>query len=333
MRSPLRRILRGAVFLIGLIVLAVVVYRLYAFPTWTEALWFVIISLSSVGYGEDSSFSPGLQLFTIFLLVVGISALAYTFGGFLQFLLAGELESILGRERMTREINQLQKHTIVCGFGRIGEILAADLHRHNQPFVLIEQDAEKFAEAQTLGYLSVHGDATEDEMLLAAGVHRARTLITGLPTDAANVFITLTARNLNRDLQIIARAEHPTTERKLRQAGADRVVMPATIGAQQMSRMIIRPTTADMMELMAEQGNLNVELDELAIAGGSRLVGMMIRDSEAHRKFGLLLLSIKQASGSMLFNPDAEYKLQAGDIVIVMGRSSDIERFRADYKL
>lgn len=334
MKTPLSRIRTGGVFLGAWIVLAVVVYWMSnAFETWTEALWFVIISLSSVGYGENSRFSPALQLFTIFFLVVGISALAYTFGGFLQFLLAGELESVLGRQRMTREINQLQRHTIVCGFGRIGEILAADLHRHGQPFVLIEQDADKFAEAQSLGYLCVHGDATEDELLLAAGVHRARALITGLPTDAANVFITLTARNLNRDLQIIARAEHPTTERKLRQAGADRVVMPATIGAQQMSRMITRPSTADLMELMAEQGNLNVELDELEVAAGTPLVGRSIRDTEAHRKFGLLLLSVKQASGSMIFNPEAEYKLAPGDIVILMGRSSDIERFRAEHGL
>ena len=334
MKSPLSRIRNGSLLLGAIIVLAVVVYRLFGpFDTWTEATWFVIISLSSVGYGENSQFTPGLQLFTIFLLIVGITTLAYTFGGFLQFLLAGELESVLGRQRMTREINQLVRHTIVCGFGRIGEILAADLHRHGQPFVLIEQDAEKFAEAQALGYLCVHGDATEDEMLLAAGVHRARSLITGLPTDAANVFITLTARNLNRDLQIIARAEHPTTERKLRQAGADRVVMPATIGAQQMSRMITRPSTADLMELVAEQGNLNVELDELTIAANSALAGKTIRETEAHRQFGLLLLSVKQASGSMVFNPEAEYQLAGGDTVILMGRSSDIERFRAEYRL
>jgi voltage-gated potassium channel len=334
MKSPLRRIRNGGLLLAAQIVLAVVVYRNYGpFETWIEATWFVIISLSSVGYGENSQFPPGLQLFTICLLIVGITTLAYTFGGFLQFLLAGELESILGRERMTREINQLGGHTIVCGFGRIGEILAADLHRHGQPFVLIEQDVEKFNEAQSIGYLCVHGDATEDELLLAAGVHRAKALITGLPTDAANVFITLTARNLNRDLQIIARAEHPTTERKLRQAGANRVVMPATIGAQQMSRMITRPSTADLMELVAEQGNLNVELDELVVSADSPLVGRSIRDTEAHRKFGLLLLSIKQASGAMVFNPEAEHQLAAGDIVILMGRSSDIERFRSEFRL
>jgi voltage-gated potassium channel len=328
MKLPLDRVRRGGILLVAIVVAAVAIYRYFWFGSWTEAAWFVIISLSSVGYGEDSAFPPALQWFTILFLVVGISALAYTFGGFLQFLLAGELESALGRQRMAREINQLHRHTIICGFGRIGQILAADLQRHGQPFVLIEQDAERFAEAQSLGYLCVHGDATEDEMLLAAGVLRARALITGLPTDAANVFITLTARNLNRDLQIIARAEHPTTERKLRQAGADRVVMPATIGAQQMSRMITRPTTADLMELVAEQGNLNVELDELEIPPESPLVGKTVRETEAHRQFRLLLLSIKQSSGAMIFNPDAEHKLQAGDIVILMGRQNDIDRFR-----
>ena len=333
-KSPLTRVRKGGLFLVLLIALAIIVYHQFGpYETWTEAAWFVIITLSSVGYGENSELSPGLQLFTIFIIVVGITSLAYTFGGFLQFLLAGELESVLGRERMTREINQLDKHTVVCGYGRIGSILAGDLHRHGHRFVVIERESEKAEHARSLNYLCIHGDATEDAILVAAGVGRARALITGLPTDADNVFITLTARNLNRDLTIIARAEHPTTERKLRQAGANRVVMPAAIGAQQMSRMITRPSTADLMELVAEQSNLDVELDELAIGGDSPLVGKSIRQTEAHAKYGLLLVSIKQSSGAMIFNPDADQLLAQGDIIILMGRYTDIERFRADYRL
>lgn len=333
-KSPLTRVRRGALFLAALIALAIFVYRQYGpYETWTEAAWFVIITLSSVGYGENSELSPGLQLFTMFVIVVGITSLAYTFGGFLQFLLAGELESVLGRERMTRDINHLQKHTIICGFGRIGGILAGDLHHHGHRFVVIEKVADRYEHARSLGYLCVHGDATEDAILAAAGVGRARALITGLPTDSDNVFITLTARNLNRDLTIIARAEHPTTERKLRQAGANRVVMPATIGAQQMSRMITRPSTADLMELVAEQTYLDIELDELAIGGNSPLAGKSIRQTDAQAKYGLLLISVKQSSGAMVFNPDVEQLLAAGDIVILMGRRTDIERFRAQYQL
>jgi voltage-gated potassium channel len=228
---------------------------------------------------------------------------------------------------MKQQIDKLSGHTIICGFGRIGRTLADDMLRHQQPFVIIEQNDEHLNAAREAGYLCLHGDATEDEMLLAAGCHRAKALITGLPNDAANVFITLTARNLNRDLLIVARAGHGSSERKLRQAGADKVVLPSSIGAQLMSRMIMRPTTADLMELVAEQGNLNVQLDEMRVAQACQLLGKSIRETNAHSAFRLLVLAIKQASGKMIFNPEADYKLELDDIIILMGKKSDIERF------
>jgi voltage-gated potassium channel len=145
------------------------------------------------------------------------------------------------------------------------------------------------------------------------------------------VFITLTARNLNRDLQIIARAELPSTEKKLRQAGANRIVMPASIGAQQMVRMITRPSTADLMDLIARQGNMDLELDEIEVPLTSKLVGVSVRDSEAHREHHLLVLAVKQASGQMIFHPDADYQFQVGDVAIVLGDSVNILRFRTQY--
>ena len=228
---------------------------------------------------------------------------------------------------MKQKIEHWSGNSSICGYGRIGRTLAEDMARHHQPFVIIEQNPENLAAARDLGYLCLHGDATEDEMLLAAGCHRAKALITGLPNDAANVFITLTARNLNRDLLIVARAGHGSTERKLRQAGADKVVLPSAIGAQLMSRMIMRPTTADLMELVAEQGNLNVQLDEMKVAAACQLLGKSIRETNAHSEFRLLVLAVKQDSGKLIFNPEDGYVLELGDIVILLGKYGDIDRF------
>ena len=332
MTSPLERVRRGFLLLGTIFVGAIIAYRLAGYP-WIEAIWMVVITISSVGYGERSSEPPSVQLLTIGLILFGFTAAAYTFGGLLQLLLAGELEHFLGQRRMTKDIKALRGHAIVVGFGRIGRTLASDLAYHQQPFVIIEKDADRCREAGERKHLYVHGNATDDDVLAGAGVASARSLISALPNDADNVFITLTARNLNPELFIVARAEHSTSERKLRQAGANRVVMPSTIGAQQMSRMITRPITADLMELVAEQGNLNVELDELRLPVGSSLIGRTVAESQAHHRFGLLVLAVKRAGDEMNVTPQADFKFSQRDIVIVLGKAEDIGRFRREYQL
>jgi voltage-gated potassium channel len=332
MRPPLARVRLGFVILAGVVLTSVCGYRLLGYD-WIEAVWMVVVTISSVGFGERPTQSPATQLFTVGVILLGFSAAAYTFGGLLQVLLAGELEEIFGRQRMTREINQLDRHTIIVGFGRIGRILAADLARQEKPFVVIERQADRCRHAGERGYLYLLGNATDDDVLEAAGVARARSLISALPDDADNVFITLTARNLNRELAIVARAEHASSERKLQQAGANRVVMPSTIGAQQMSRMIIRPHTADLLELLAEQGNLNVEIDELKVVAESPLAGQTVGESQVHRQFNLLVLAVKEVAGTLALSPSADYRFQAGEIAIVLGKPADISRFRDAFRL
>jgi voltage-gated potassium channel len=330
MKTPIQRLWRGGVVLGIVFAASVIGYHVLGGYPWVESVWMVVITIASVGFGERSTQPWYVQLLTVAVVLLGISAAGYTFGGFLQLLLAGELEDVMGHRQMKQQIDKLSGHTIICGFGRIGRTLADDMARHQQRFVVIEQNEENLSGAREAGYLCLHGDATEDEILLAAGCHRAKALITGLPNDAANVFITLTARNLNRDLLIVARAGHGSSERKLRQAGADKVVLPSAIGAQLMSRMIMRPTTADLMELVAEQGNLNVQLDEMQVKEPCMLLGKSIRETSAHSQFRLLVLAVKQASGKMIFNPEADYRLEKDDIIIVMGKKSDIERFQME---
>jgi len=330
MNTPLKRIRLGALVLASVFVLAVLGYRFLASYDWMQAVWMVVVTISSVGYGERSQLPSHVQALSVFVIVFGMSAAVYTVGGFIQLMLEGEIQSALGQQRTTREIKGLTDHVIVCGYGRIGQMLTDELRRTTRRFVVIDNDPFKINEAHQHGFLSVSRDATEEEILLAAGLARARTLVTVLPTDAANVFITLTASNINKDIQIIARAEHPTTGKKLRQAGADRVVMPAVTGATQMARMITRPSTADVMELLAESSFMDLEMDEIGVAETSQFAGVSVLDSDARKKYRLLIVAVKQADGDMVFNPDANHIFGGEDTVVVMGRASDIEKFRRE---
>jgi voltage-gated potassium channel len=330
--SPLKRLRIGLVILAIIFVVAVGGYTIAGWSV-LEAIYMVVLTLSTVGLKEvhDLSGSPGLQAFTILVIVFGVTAAFYIVGGFVQMMAEGEINRALGLRRATREIERLSGHVIVCGFGRMGEILAAELQRRKKPFVAIEKEPERITEAVSLGYLALTGDATQEETLLHAGVKQAKTVVVTLPTDAENVFITLTARNLNPDLQIIARGELLATEKKLIQAGADRVVLPAAAAAVRMAAMITRPSTLELIELVAGSRVTEMQIDELTIPSESRLVGATVRDSQTRSRHGLLIVGIRHAGGDLVFNPDAGIAFQGGDTVIVMGQVADIERFRREY--
>lgn len=333
MKTPLERIRIGAFLLAAITLTSVIGYRLIGPFNWVEAVWMTVISIATVGFGERSELSPALQLFTVGVIIFGMTAAFYTMGGFFQLITEGEIERALARRRMTQGIEHLKDHVILCGYGRLGQELAEDLHRQKLPFVVIDQDEERGSEAKLKSFLCLTGDATEDEILLLAGIKRASTLVTGLPNDAANVFITLTSRNLNPGIQIIARADHHTSGRKLRQAGADKVVMPLIVGAQRMSRMITHPFTADLMDLLSQRDFVDVELDEIRIPKEHPLEGTTVRETEAHRLHGLLVVAIKKANAQMVFNPNAEYQFEGGDVLVVMGKVDQILRFRQTYGL
>lgn len=283
-------------------------------------------SITNTG-NEPSPANASFQWFTIFVVAFGFFATFYAFTGLVQLLLAGELDRLLGRRRMEREIAKLQDHVIVCGYGRLGTNLVADLAHEDEDVVVVESDETNAQQALIDGFLVVEGDATEDLILNQAGISTARSLVTTLPSDAANVFIALTAREISRKLQIIARAESPTTSRKLTQAGANAVVMPATTGAKQMVRMIMRPSTAHLIDLLAERTFQDFEMDELVISQGSSVVGKSVVESQLNYKHKLLVVAVKQADGSMVFNPGGSYVFQLGDTAIVMGKRFDILEF------
>ncbi len=333
MTDPLTRVRRGAFVLWGFTTFAIVVHHGLTRRSWLESAHWLVVTISSVGYGEKSLEGPAVQAFTIFVILVGISLAAYTLGGFLQLLTQGEIDRALGVRRMSRGIDQLTGHTIICGYGRLGQTLAEELAAHRDPFVVVERDAQLVAEAAETGCLFVVGDATQEESLEKAGVQRAKALIVALDSDADNVFLTLTARNLNPTLTIIARGDLPTTEKKLLQAGANRVVMPALLGARRIAHMINRPHAAELIDLVTDRRVLNVQMEELPVGEESPWAGTSIRDAGTRAVHRLLIVALRRADGTMVFNPDADLVVRPGDTAIVMGKREDIEKFRQEQRL
>jgi voltage-gated potassium channel len=243
----------------------------------------------------------------------------------------GELNRALNRRRMTKGIGELEGHTILCGFGRAGRILARELHEAHTKFVVVDQDSEKLNEAEQAGFLIVEGNASDDDTLEQAGIRRARVLATVLPDDASNVFITLTARVLNAKIEIIARAENPSSETKLIRSGANKVVMPAVIGGMKMAQLIVRPSTEDLLKdyslrssLQEELVPMGLRLDELAISAGSALDGKVVGEIELSGNLNFLIVAVRRAKGDVVVDPPNDFRIVAGDALIVLGRGSNI---------
>ncbi len=331
-RTPLDRVRAGAFFLAGVSVVAVIGHRYLHAETWLESLYWFVITVSGVGYTENSQVSDAMQAFTIVVILIGMSAAIYTVGGLIQMVFEGEVDRALGVRRMTRGIERLRGHVILCGFGRMGHLLAKDLTQQGQQVLVVDSNTDNIADAQHLDYLVLAGDATEEDVLLAAGIERAKTLISTLSSDADNLYLTLTARNLCADLQIVARGQHLSSEKKLIQAGANRVVMPTVIGARRIASMVTRPHTADLIERITSNEIMDVSIEELVISATNPLLDTTVVDAEAHRRHGLLIVAVRHSDGEMLFNPGANYTFRQDDTLMLMGRPDDIQQFRLRFQ-
>ena len=307
---------------------------------FSDALYMVVITIFTVGYGEVHPVdTTWLHFVTISLIVLGCTGMIFLTGALVQFLTAVELQRILGTKRMKNEIEQLKAHVIVCGFGRIGNMLARELKDGKTSFIIIERAEARIAEARSHGYLALQGEATDEDVLREAGVTRARVLETVLPDDAANVFITLSARSLNKGLHIIARGEVPTTEGKLLQAGADEVVLPTHIGAERIAELILFPKTAALIRsdermrgLERSLHSLGLDLEVLPAADGSKFANQSIEQIERQAGGAFLIVAINRNDGSTVTRPPPSTQINAGDGVVLIGRSgrsAEVESFRS----
>jgi len=340
MRAPFRRTKGNGLFGsptrnlgVGLIYMAVVMTAAtiaYVLAGWSlaDAIYMVTVTVYTVGYNEVRPVDTTLlRSITIATIVLGCTGVIFLTGALVQAITLDQVNQLFGIKRMTRQIEALADHVIICGYGRIGALLAEGLAAGGAAFVFVERDRQRAEQARAAGYLCVEGDATDEAALLQAGVERARLLATVLSQDAANVFITLTARKLHPELEIIARGEALSTEGKLQQAGANRVVMPAHIGAERMVEMILYQQTEEFLhgsDTMQAFGKmlltLGLNLEVVATAPGSPAVGQTIEAIERAAEGAFFIVQINHQQGEALTRPAPDARIQAGDGVLLIGR-------------
>ena len=303
-------------------------YRLAGW-TWSDSIYMVVITAFTVGYGEVVPItSIWLRIWTMALIVLGCTGIIFITGTLVQWLTEAQIQRVLGGRRMENEIDKLKNHVIICGYGRIGRMIAKQLDEGGAPFVIVDQSPDRVAEARDSGWLSLMGEATDEMVLKAAGIARARFLATVLPNDAANVFITLSARNMNPTIQIIARGEVPSTQQKLVQAGANRVVLPAHIGADRIAHLILHPNARELLGRTSKSNvefanhlvELGLDMEEIEIGPGSPWLQRCVGDVEKETAGRLLTIAILRKEGGTDINPSPASTLLLGDALVVMKR-------------
>jgi voltage-gated potassium channel len=316
----MRKILILAFVFVLLVIVGTCGFMFLEGMDFSTAIYFTIITMFTVGYGDIFPKQFAGRIFTIFFVMISVSFVFYAFINAVETIIEGELRGVYKRRKMNKEIARLRDHYIVCGFGRIGREICRIFKEHHRPFVVIEKDEEAFRLLEEMGYLRLQGNAADDEILLEAGIQCAKGLVTVVASDADNLFVTLTARELNGNLFIMARSSGGHgVQLKLKRAGATKVISPYSIGARRMAHLIIRPTVADFIDLTMRAGDLDLMMEELQVSTTSQLNGKNLIESEIRKKYDVIVVAIKRQDGTMLFNPRSETVIMARDILIVLG--------------
>lgn len=291
-----------------------------------DSFYMTIITISTVGFSEIKPLSIYGRTITVFLISTGIMIGAYTIGNLLRFFIEGEMSKTFGRKKVEKQIAKLKDHYIICGYGRIGGLICRELYSQGVDFVVIENDTQAIAQLESEKFLFIPMDATSDEALQKAGIAHAKGIVPAVQSDADNVYITLTAKGIRPDIFILSRASSEKAEQKLKKAGATRVVMPYLIGGKRMAQVLIRPNVVDFVDIALMDKHLGLVMEEARIRSDSSLVGKTLVESELRKDFGVIIVAIRKSSGEMRFNPTSGEKLDAGDIIVVLGKKEDLAK-------
>lgn len=291
-----------------------------------DALYMTVITLGTVGFKEVHDLSDSGKLFTMVLIIFGVSVLGYIVGSLAQIMFEGQFQRIIGRKKVEKMIDALNDHYIICGFGRIGSLICKEFKANGLPFVVVEKNPETTERLDEEGYLHMKGDATLDETLLKAGIKRAKGLISVVTSDTENVYITLTARGLNPDLYILARSGEEGSDLKLKRAGANKVVSPYIIGGSRMAQSILRPNVVDFIEIATGSEHMDLQMEEISIPPHSAFAGETLVSSGFRKEIGVIIVGIKKALGKMVFNPHSQARIEGGDTLIVLGEPVSIKK-------
>jgi voltage-gated potassium channel len=321
-----KKALRGIGLLAVVLLIGTMGYMFIESWPLLDAIYMTVITITTVGYGEIRNVDGAGRIFTIILIFMGMGSVAYTAGVMAQAMVEGQLQVALGRRRLGQKIKGLKDHYIICGYGRIGRVIIHELKSHGIPLVVVDSNPNLKGGMEHEVIPFIIDDATSEDVLLEAGVERAKGLVAVVLSDADNLFITMTARLLNQNLFILSRADEEATQRKLLRAGANRVVMPYLIGGQKMAQTIIRPAVTDFLEVTVHDKGIELKMEELVVGEKSRLNGVMLMDSKIRQEMNVIIVAIRKRSGQMIFNPSSQAKIEAGDILIALGHTTELEQ-------
>jgi voltage-gated potassium channel len=315
--SPLRRLWWAIFAFITVVVVGIVGYMVIEGWSFIDALYMTITTITTVGFREVYPLSLSGRIFTIFLIIGGVGGALYVLTTLMGYIIEGQFGITMGRRRMKTKIAKLKRHFILCGYGRVGEEIALAFSEEGVPFVIVDNNEQRVARAESEGYLCLLADATSDDVLKNAGIEQARGLVAAVGSDTDNTYITLSARGLEPDLSIAARCSSSEAESKLRRAGADRVISPYAIGGRRMAMLALRPAVVDFIDTVTYGRGRELQLENVDVASDSPLVGLTME--QARSKVGITILAMRKKSGKLMANPPGEEPIEDGDRLIVIG--------------
>jgi voltage-gated potassium channel len=295
--------------------------------SFVDSFYATIITLSTVGYGDFVPATVEGKFFTVFIIIFGVGTMLYSFGLISEAVIEGRLRGLLGRGKLEKMIEKMSNHYIICGCGRIGFLICRELAAEKVPCVVIDNNPEVIQKVQDEGFIYCKGDATQDKTLIEAGIKRAKGVVCVLPSDAENLYVILTAKELNQNIYIMSRSEEEESEHRLIRAGADRVMSPYTLGGVRMAMAILRPAMLDFIEITTRRQSLELRMEEISVCKGSPIIGMSLEESGIRQRYGLIIVAVKKDSGKMIFNPLADYVIAEGDKLIAMGEDENVKQF------
>ncbi len=320
------RLLLPLLVLVALLVAGTLGYQIVEGWGSLDALYMTVITITTVGFHEVRPLGPSGRLFTMFLALGGVFTAFYAAAEFIRAIVTGEIRSVLGRQRMESRLEKLKGHLVICGFGRMGRLVAEEFSAAGLEFVVVDRDPHALEGFALPHGIPTVGDATADEVLRRVRIAHARALVASAASDADNLFITLSARLLNERLLIVARADAEGAELKLRRAGANRVVSPYNIGGHRVAQAVLRPNAMDFIELATRSEHLELQIEEIEIGSDSPLVGHSLKTSPIRSELGIIIVAIKKPAAGMLFNPAPSALLEKGDVLITLGHRQQLDR-------
>jgi voltage-gated potassium channel len=322
----LKTAIKGLVILLFIVMVGTFGYMAIEQWTFLDSLYMTVITITTVGFGEVRNVSETGRVFTIFIIFSGMGIIAYILGLVAQVMIDLQMRSIIGRTALGFKMRSMKDHYILCGFGRIGKVISCELKRHKVPMVVIESDPEmrQVLEQDNIPY--INDDATSEDVLIEAGIERAKGLVAVVASDANNLFITMTARGLNPGLFILARADEEQTEKKLIRAGANKVVLPYIIGGRRMARTIVSPAVTDFLDFTLYDKEMGLEMAEAVVDQKCSLKNVKLMDSGIRQQMDVIIVAVRKADGQMEFNPSSQTRIEAGDTLICLGSSKDLKK-------